>query len=218
MQVIELPWREIHEVLPNLSAGITRHRKGRCSAVSISVDWRNTYTRSTLLQVPLESLGHCISDRQPYLTAPILGIHTHEVSHGMKHVNTSSTPAIIQNRPLLSLLGWFCIGLAVIGAILPVMPTTVFVLCAAWCFARSNQRFYQWLLNHRVFGDCVKGWQEGRAIPRRAYRKIMLLLWAGMGVSILLVDKPAVTFLLLFIGLCVSGYLFYKSEYWSKKI
>lgn len=135
----------------------------------------------------------------------------------MKHLATSNTPTPSPNRPMLSILGWLCIGLAIIGAVLPVMPTTVFVLCAAWCFARSNQRFYQWLLNHRVFGECVRGWQEGRPIPKQAYRKILLMLWAGMGASMVLVDNLVVTLILLSTGLCISGYLFYKSEYRSHK-
>lgn len=117
------------------------------------------------------------------------------------------------NKFWLTLLGWFCVVLAIIGAVLPVMPTTVFLISAAWCFSRSNQKYYQWLLNHRVFGECVRGWQEGKPIPRRAYQKILMLLWLSLCVSSLLTSELWIDILLLVVGLSVSLYLWFKSDY-----
>jgi len=113
----------------------------------------------------------------------------------------------------LNLLGGLCLVLAVIGVLLPVMPTTVFILCAAWCFSRSNDRYYQWLLNHKIFGQCIRGWQAGIAIPKKAFQKIMLMLWLSLGASSLLTAAPWIDLLLLAVGVCVSSYLWRKSEY-----
>jgi hypothetical protein len=68
---------------------------------------------------------------------------------------------------------WMAAGLAmvalgVIGAFLPLMPTTIFLIMAGWCFARSSPRLEAWLLNHPRFGGLLRDWRDYRAIPRRA--------------------------------------------------
>lgn len=69
--------------------------------------------------------------------------------------------------------GWLVLGLAfvaldIIGAILPLMPTTIFLILAAACFARSSPRLEHWLLEHARFGPALRAWRAERAIPRRA--------------------------------------------------
>ncbi len=78
-------------------------------------------------------------------------------------------------RPLPRVVRWLllafsglCLVLAVIGVILPGMPTTVFVLMAAWAAARSSPRLHRWLLDHRLFGPMLRDWQNGRMVSRRA--------------------------------------------------
>ena len=95
-------------------------------------------------------------------------------------------------KPLLTILGFVCLGLAVLGVILPVMPTTCFVLMAAACFAKSNERFYQWLLNSSLFGPMIRNWQSTRSMPKRA--KIMAIGTIVMsgGVSLYLISSPAI--------------------------
>lgn len=66
------------------------------------------------------------------------------------------------------LLGWSCIGLGTAGAFLPLLPTTVFLLIAAWAFARADDRWHAWLLSHPRFGPLIACWQRHRAMPRRA--------------------------------------------------
>ncbi len=59
-------------------------------------------------------------------------------------------------------------GLGIVGALLPVMPTTVFLILAAFCFGRSSPRLEAWLLDHPRFGAPLRAWREERAIPTRA--------------------------------------------------
>ncbi|MBB6352674.1 YbaN family protein [Aminobacter aganoensis] len=91
-------------------------------------------------------------------------------------------------RAGLTALGMLMLALGIIGAFLPVMPTTIFLIAAAWCFGRSSPRFEAWLLDHPRFGPPLRAWREEGAIPRRG--KIMA--WTGMalGYGVFLLGKP----------------------------
>ena len=62
-------------------------------------------------------------------------------------------------------LGLFCVTLAGIGAVLPLMPTTIFLILGVGCFARSSPRLEAWLLNHPRFGRPLRQWREQGAVP-----------------------------------------------------
>jgi len=64
--------------------------------------------------------------------------------------------------------GFLFLALAFIGALLPVMPSAIFVILAAACFARSSPRFEAWLLNHAQFGPSLRAWREYGAILPQA--------------------------------------------------
>ena len=61
--------------------------------------------------------------------------------------------------------GWICVGLGVIGAFLPVMPTTIFLIMALWAFSKSSVRFHRWLYSHPQLGRPLRDWQAHRVIP-----------------------------------------------------
>lgn len=73
-------------------------------------------------------------------------------------------------RLLWLLLGCLCVLLGIIGAFLPLMPTTIFIIMAAGCFARSSPRLESWLLGHPRFGPSLVAWRRERAIGRGAKR------------------------------------------------
>ena len=80
-------------------------------------------------------------------------------------------------RWLFLSLGVMFLALGVVGAFLPLLPTTVFIILAAGCFARSSPRLETWLLGHPRFGPTLRAWRENGAIPRKA--KIL----AGLGMA-----------------------------------
>lgn len=64
--------------------------------------------------------------------------------------------------------GFISLGTGVVGIVLPLLPTTPFVLLAAFCFSRGSERCEQWLLTHHRFGPLVQDWRTQRAVPLRA--------------------------------------------------
>jgi len=86
---------------------------------------------------------------------------------------------------LLIACGTVCVALGVIGIFLPIMPTTVFLLMAAACYARSSERFYQRLLNQRFLGSYIRNHREGRGMKRRDKTVTLVLLWIGIGATII---------------------------------
>ncbi|MEE9209251.1 MAG: YbaN family protein [Kiloniellales bacterium] len=61
--------------------------------------------------------------------------------------------------------GWLCVGLGVLGAFLPVLPTTIFLIMALWAFSRSSARLHHWLYSHPRLGRPLRAWHAHRVIP-----------------------------------------------------
>jgi len=88
------------------------------------------------------------------------------------------------SRRLWFIAGTFFVGLGIIGIFLPIVPTTPFLLLAAAFYARSSQRFYNWLLNNRWFGNYIRGYREGKGIPLKVKVLTISLLWITIGCSV----------------------------------
>lgn len=84
--------------------------------------------------------------------------------------------------------GHVCMGLAVLGAILPLLPCTPFLLLAAACYARGSVRFYNWLLNHGTFGPAIVNWKRERAITVK--HKVMAITMIIVTIAISVIYTP----------------------------
>jgi len=106
---------------------------------------------------------------------------------------------------LLVAAGCTCVALGAAGVLLPVLPTTPFLLLAAACFIRSSDRLYQWLVRHRWFGGYIRDYREHRAVTRRAKVVTLVVLWLTIGYSVGAVVKGlTLRVLLVVVAACVT--------------
>jgi len=87
-------------------------------------------------------------------------------------------------KAILIVCGTICVVLGVLGIFLPLLPTTVFLLMAAACYARSSERFYLRLVNNRWLGEYIRNSREGRGMTRRQKAITLSVLWIGIGATI----------------------------------
>lgn len=82
-------------------------------------------------------------------------------------------------------LGWFFFFTGALGVVLPVLPTTPFMLLALWAFSKSSQRFHSWLYHHKFFGPPIQKWHKYRVIPIQA--KVIAISFMSLSMMYLLV-------------------------------
>ena len=111
-------------------------------------------------------------------------------------------------RRLLIGAGTLSTGLGIIGVFIPILPTTPFLLLAAACYMRSSERFYQWLINNRIFGAYVRNYIEGRGMPIKIKIFTILLLWLSIGLSITFgVQNIVIRIVLICIAIGVTAHI-----------
>ena len=106
-------------------------------------------------------------------------------------------------------VGAVSVVLGVIGMVVPLWPTTCFLLLAAWCFARSSQRAERWLYENRLFGKFIADYRERGVISSRIRLTTVATMWVFMGASaIVLSSRLWISGLLLIIAVGVTWHLF----------
>ena len=91
-------------------------------------------------------------------------------------------------KALYCSLGWLFFAIGLVGAFLPVLPTTPFMILALWMFSKSSQRFHDWLYNHQFFGPPLQQWQQFNVIPRTA--KFMSVSMISLSFTFMLLYSP----------------------------
>ncbi len=115
--------------------------------------------------------------------------------------------------------GTLCVGLGFIGVFLPVLPTTPFLLLAAFCYARSSKSLHHWLLTNRCFGEYFKNYHERRGMRLRHKVLALIVMWVSIGWTV----QNAVPvwwgkLILLAIALSVSIHLLRIKTYKPRRI
>ena len=101
--------------------------------------------------------------------------------------------------------GIICLSLGIIGIILPILPTTPFLLLAAACFSRSSERFYNWLLNNRILGSYIRNYREGKGMPKKVKIFTISMLWITILLtSFIFIQIIWVRYVLIIIAIAVT--------------
>lgn len=109
---------------------------------------------------------------------------------------------------LLLVCGFLLIILAIIGIILPLLPTTPFLILAAACFYKSSPQMHHWIIHHPIFGEPIRKFQENRIITVKTKILSLSMLWIFILYSALfVVSFVAIKILLIFIAFLVSLYI-----------
>ncbi|MFC6486458.1 YbaN family protein [Nitratireductor sp. GCM10026969] len=143
----------------------------------------------------------------------IIEIHLRLCNHGATVREAGNAGAMShreRGRPLgeyrksgLIALGCLMLLLAVVGAALPLMPTTIFLILALWFFARSSPRLEAWMLSHPRFGPPLHAWRKEGAVSRHA--KIMACAGMAIGYGAFLLAVEPVPWLAVLVALALIG-------------
>lgn len=111
-------------------------------------------------------------------------------------------------RRLLIIAGTVSVALGVIGIIVPVLPTTPFLLLAAACYIRSSETFYNRLLNNRILGPYINNYIQGRGMTVKAKLLTLSLLWITIGISLaFVIQNLVVRVVIILIAFGVTIYI-----------
>lgn len=118
-------------------------------------------------------------------------------------------------------MGLISLSLGILGVLLPLLPTTPFVLLSAGLFAKGSTRLHHWLLNHKMFGKLIKDFHENKTIPLHAKIIAISMLWSSILYAIIVVasGKLWLQILLAAIATAVTIHISkYKSKIRKSKI
>lgn len=100
----------------------------------------------------------------------------------------SRTPSKLTQR-LFALLAYTSLAIGLVAIVVPGLPTTEFILLAAWAATRSSPRLSAWLENHRLFGPMLHNWRNGKVIPRRAKVSATASMLLCAGLMLVMLDQ-----------------------------
>jgi uncharacterized membrane protein YbaN (DUF454 family) len=130
-----------------------------------------------------------------------------------KEINEAQEPSAIHlhdsrfMRSVYLTVGFAALALAVAGALLPVLPTTPFLLLAAACFARSSKRFHDKLLANRIAGPIIREWTAHRSIRREVKRWVYVLMALSFGSSIMVMPTLWLQVMLAVLGIVLTFFI-----------
>lgn len=123
--------------------------------------------------------------------------------------------AVIQNRfgrSFVFLLGIVALALGIVGAFLPLLPTTPFLILAATCFVNSSPKVHAWLLRQPVIGDALINWQRSKSISRS--NKVQALIMMAVSLIFIWIKVPQlwVCLLVTTMLMAVAGFIISRPE------
>ena len=131
---------------------------------------------------------------------------TQSLSHAASHA--AQRPGSKARRTLYNVLGMVCVAVGIVGVFVPVLPTTGPVILASILFAKANPRMHAWLLSNRLLGPYLDNWHNKTGITMGHKIGTCAVLWAGLGVSMVVVSAVWLRVLLAVVGVAVTWHVF----------
>ncbi|KZX16483.1 inner membrane protein YbaN [Methanobrevibacter cuticularis] len=110
-------------------------------------------------------------------------------------------------RTLFFSLGVVLVGVGAVGVALPVLPTTPFILAAAFCFSKSSKKAERWISNNRYFGSYIENYKGKKGVPMNVKRNTLIFLWVMLIASAIIVSSLLITVILAIVGICVTAHI-----------
>ena len=128
-----------------------------------------------------------------------------------KNIHTAKETKNPIAKILWILLGSFFVMIGAIGAVVPGLPTTLFLILAAACYIRSSQKLYDWLIANENFGPYLRDYREGKGIPKRAKKIALVMMTIFVGYAVLFaLDDLIVRIVVLVLGMIGFYYVAYR--------
>ena len=142
---------------------------------------------------------------------------TFEISWKLPDYSQNNKPLSRFVRWLLIFTGTLALGLGTIGVIVPLLPTTPFLLLTAACYIRSSDRLYSWLMNHKLYGEFLHNYMEHRAISLNVKIGSIVLLWLTIITSsIFFINLVLLKILLIIKAILVTLHIVsFKTTHWQ---
>lgn len=112
-------------------------------------------------------------------------------------------------KTILFITGWLAVIVGAVALLLPVIPTTPFLLLAAVCFSYSSPRVYRWLCKLPYFGHYIQNYQTKRGVPLKSKIIILAFMWVGLSVSAILIGKLWLAIVLWTVAMAVTVHIFW---------
>lgn len=110
-------------------------------------------------------------------------------------------------RALFFVAGTIFLALGAIGVVLPILPTTPFLLLALACYCRSSERMTHWMLNNKYFGKYIRNYKEGKGIPLKTKLFAITTLWITISISAILILNIWIALILFAVAIAVTIHL-----------
>lgn len=119
---------------------------------------------------------------------------------------------VVGTRFFWQCLGLLAVGCGLAGIVLPLVPTTPFLLVAAYAFSRSSPALHDWLLSHPHCGPLIRNWRDHGAIPRRAKWMALCLMMGALAISVAMALKLWVIILQAVVLICVGIFIMTRPD------
>lgn len=134
-------------------------------------------------------------------------------------------PVPAATRPMHPVVRWLWIGLAylslglaILAVFLPGIPSTEFVLLAAWAASKGSPRLRAWMLNHRIFGPVIHNWQHGRVVTRRAKVAASISMSIALAIMVWALPNHRILVAVLAVGMaCGAAWMWSRPERASER-